>query len=133
MEGAHGIAHLVRSSVRRSDGARIDVDVTGALLAEGEQECFGFTLRECGARAEPRDAWAQALATLDDSVGQVPLAQLMAQSKRLIEQRFLSTALARTHGDKAAAAAMLGIALEQLLQTLEREAPVQADTAASSH
>jgi len=115
---AHGIAHLVRSSVRRSDGARVDVDVTGALLAEGEQECFGFTLRECDARAEPRDAWSQALAALDDSVGQVPLAQLMAQSKQLIEQRFLNIALARTHGDRAAAAAMLGIALEQLLQTL---------------
>ena len=130
---AHGIAHLVRSSVRRSDGAHIDVDVAGALLAEGEQECFGFTLRECGARVEPLSALALALAALDERIGQVPFAQLMAQSGRLVEQRLLATALARTHGDKAAAAVLLGMTLEQLLQTLEREAPVSADTAASSH
>ena len=57
----------------------------------------------------------------------------MAQSQHLIERRFLSAALARTHGDKPAAAALLGIALEQLLQTLEREDAAPADTAASSH
>jgi transcriptional regulator PpsR len=122
----HGIAHLVRSSVRRTDGTHVDVDVTAALLAEGEQECFGFTIRACEPRAEPRAALAQALAALDERVGQLPLAELVAQSKRLVEHRFMQSAMARTHGDASAAAALLGVAVEQLLQGLAQDEAARA-------
>jgi PAS domain S-box-containing protein len=114
----HGIAHLVRSSVHRSDGTHVDVDVTAALLAEGEQECFGFTIRACATKSEPRAALEQALAALDERIGQAPLAELVAQSKPLIERGLMQNAMARTHGDVGAAAALLGITVEQLLQGL---------------
>ena len=115
---AHGIAHLVRSSLRRPDGVAVDVDVTGAMLAEGEQECFGFTIRPCDTRTEADAAWLKALLALDERIGQWPMEQLVARSQQLIAQRFASLALARSHGDAPAAARMLGLAVDQLLRSL---------------
>lgn len=133
LAGAHaqGIAHLVRSSLRRRDGVAIDVDVTGAMLAEGEQECFGFTIRPCEPRADPQRAWLKALMVLDERIGMQTLPELMAQAQQVIEQRFVSLAMARAHGDAAAAAGMLGIAVEKLMRALAREeaAPAQPPAA----
>jgi transcriptional regulator PpsR len=114
---AHGLAHLVRSSLRRHDGAAIDVDVTAAMLAEGEQECFGFTIRPCEPVADAQAAWLKLLMALDEHVGESPLATLMAQAQRMIEQRFVALAMERHKGDANAAAAALGIAVDQLLRT----------------
>jgi transcriptional regulator PpsR len=123
LDGAHthGIAHLVRSSLRRADGQAIDVDVTGAMLAEGEQECFGFTIRPCEPRAYAAGAWARSLGALDDGVGRLPLSDLMARSQRLVAQHFIGLAMQRSHGNATAAARLLGIAVEQLLQALADE------------
>jgi len=118
---AHGIAHLVRSSLRRSDGVAIDVDITGAMLAEGEQECFGFTIRPCEPRGDAQSAWLKALMVLDERVGRLPLPELMAQAQQMIERRFVGLAVARAHGDIAAAAGMLGVAVEHLLRSLAKE------------
>ena len=117
----HGIAHLVRSSLRRADGQAIDVDVTGAMLAEGEQECFGFTIRPCEPRADAAGAWARSLGALDDGVGRLPLSDLMVRSQRLAAQHFIGLAMQRCHGNAPAAARLLGIAVEQLLQALADE------------
>jgi len=119
---AHGIAHLVRSSVRRRDAAQVDVDITGALLAEGEQECFGITLQIREPKTDAGSALTHELDVLDDCVGQLPLSELTARATRLFEQRFMMAAMARTHGDADAAAGLLGIAVEQLLQCLQQAA-----------
>jgi hypothetical protein len=105
----------------------IDVDATGAMLAEGEQECFGFTIRPCEPSIEPHAAWLKALMALDERVGLLPLPELMAQAQEMIEQRFVGLAMARARGDAAAAAGMLGVAVEQLLRALARDdaAPAQ--------
>jgi len=115
---AHGIAHLVRSSLRRPDGVAVDVDVTGAMLAEGEQECFGFTIRPCESKADAEAPWLKALLALDERVGHWPMDQLLARSQQLIQQRFVSLAMARSRGDAQAAAGLLGIAVDQLLRSL---------------
>ncbi len=114
---AHGLAHLVRSSLRRHDGAALDVDVTAAMLAEGEQECFGFTIRPCEPVGDAQAAWLKLLMALDEHVGESPLATLMAQAQRMIEQRFIALAMERHKGDTSAAAAALGIAVDQLLRS----------------
>jgi DNA-binding NtrC family response regulator len=129
---AHGIAHLVRSSLRRHDGAALDVDVTGAMLAEGEQECFGFTIRPCEPAGDAQAALVKALMALDERLGMQALPELMAQAQQLIEKRFISVALARAHGEVPAAAGMLGIAAERLLQALAREDAGSAQTPPSA-
>jgi transcriptional regulator PpsR len=127
---AHGIAHLVRSSLRRHDGVSLDVDVTGAMLAEGEQECFGFTVRPCEARGDANAAWLKSLMLLEERVGVSTLPELMSQAQQMIEQRFVRLAMARAHGDVPAAAGVLGIAVEKLLRALALEdaAPAQPPT-----
>jgi transcriptional regulator PpsR len=124
---AHGIAHLVRSSLRRHDGVAIDVDITGAMLAEGEQACFGFTIRPCETRGDANAAWLKSLLVLEERVGVLTLPELMTQAQQMVEQRFVSLAMARTHGDVPAAAGVLGIAVEKLLRALAHEdaAPAQ--------
>ncbi len=112
----HGIAHLVRSRLRQGAGGGVDIDVTAALLVDGEQECVGFTIQRCTARPKPGADLALSLAMLDERIGQVDLAELMANSKRLLEDHFMGSALARARGDTTSAAAMLGIAVDDLLQ-----------------
>jgi transcriptional regulator PpsR len=116
----HGIAHLVRSSLRPRAGGHIDVDITATLLAEGEQECFGFTIRPCAAKAPLPAPWLQAMSELDAGVGRLSLPELMARAQRLTEQRFLAEAMSRAHGDVHAAAQLLGIGVDELAQCLER-------------
>jgi DNA-binding NtrC family response regulator len=70
--------------------------------------------------AEAQAAWLLAIADLDARVGEASLAQLMAESKRLIERRFMAAAVTRTQGDVSAAAALLHIAVEELVQALAR-------------
>jgi len=128
----HGIAHLVRSSLRQQAGTGIDVDVTATLLAEGEQECFGFTIRPCAAQPPLPAAWLQAVAELGAGVGRLSLPELMARSQRLAEQRFVVEAMSRTHGDLPAAALLLGIGIDELAQCLERAAAPHPPATATS-
>ena len=134
LDGAHeqGIAHLVRSSLRRRDGSRVDVDVTAALLAEGEQECFGVTIRPSEPRPESRSAFTQALATLEDKIGHLSLDELVARSTRLIQRRLMATAMSRAAGDAVAAAALLGIAVDDLMHGLADDDASQGGPAAVS-
>jgi len=124
----HGIAHLVRSSLRRRSGLPIDVDITATLLAEGEQECFGFTIRPCALKAPLPAAWLQAMAELDAAVGQRSLRDLLASSQRLTEQRFVAEAMLRAQGDVHAAAQLLGIGIDELAQCLERAGAPGSDS-----
>jgi transcriptional regulator PpsR len=123
----HGIAHLVRSSLRQRSGGQLDVDITTTLLAEGDQECFGFTIRPCAAKVPLPDAWLQGLVELDALVGRLSLPELMAGSQQLSEQRFVSEAMSRTHGDVPAAARLLGIGVDELAQCLERAGTLRPD------
>lgn len=123
---AHGIAHLVRSSLRRQDGVAIDVDITSAMLTEGEQECFGFTLRPCETRSDVHGTWVEALMALDDRIGTSTLPELMSHAQEVIEQRFVSMAMMRARGDAAAAAGILGIAVDRLLHAHARDIGVPA-------
>jgi transcriptional regulator PpsR len=119
----HGIAHLVRSSLRRQRGADLDVDITATLLAEGDQECFGFTIRPCAEKALQPPAWMQAMAALEERLGQMPLPELMQRSQRMIAQHFVAAAMSRVDGDVQRAAALLGISEVELAQRFELEPP----------
>jgi DNA-binding NtrC family response regulator len=51
----------------------------------------------------------------------------MAGSQQLSEQRFVSEAMSRTHGDVPAAARLLGIGVDELEQCLERAGTLRPD------
>lgn len=112
-----GLVRLVRSSLRKRDGELIDVDVTAALLTEGDQECFGFTVTPCTAAAlatPPRSALALAIDRLDADLGRRPLPEMLRQVEKLAGSRLLQLALDRVGGDVTQAATLLGISTSRL-------------------
>jgi transcriptional regulator PpsR len=118
----HGLAQLVRTQLRRSgDRGAIDVDVSAALLTEGEQECFGFTLRESGGTATPpvderRSRLLEALASLEASLDDrtVPRGELLTQAQQLMHGHLASIALERCGGDSTRAAELLGVDIDEI-------------------
>lgn len=107
----HGIARRVESRLRAGDG-HVAVEVSAALLTEGDQECIGFTIHPLAtlpiapAAVEPLRA---GLAQLADRLGEQPLAVLMQQAGGLVERFLLQAALERSGDDADAAARLLGL------------------------
>ena len=97
----------------------MDAEVSAALLAEGDQEDIGFTLRPLEAPVAS-DALASGLADLVGRLGQVSLPELLVQSVHWMERHLVETALERSQGHVQGAAALLGIAPEALLLRLHR-------------
>jgi transcriptional regulator PpsR len=132
----HGIARLVRTSLRRAPGTigahgairapsapgAIDVDVSAALLTEGDQECFGFTLRlsaEHKPAAAPdarRTSLLRSLAAIESELGSDSAPELVARGRRLLDQYLAQVALERAAGDTARAASLLGVQEDDLVR-----------------
>ena len=100
--------------------------VTAALIAEGDQECIGLTLRRVGgagpvAVGPDISRLAGELGRLLERVGEFPLDELMRQAAAVAERHAVASALARCGDDLNAAAALLGIpdaALQERVQRL---------------
>jgi transcriptional regulator PpsR len=114
----HGIAEQRAVSVGHASGASLDVEISAALLAEGDQECLGLTLRRVDQRLAGLPPQVGELATAIDrlaaQVGIVSLPELMRETSELAERHLIEAALARTHGDRLQAAQLLGIDAENL-------------------
>lgn len=119
-----GIAPQVRSAMTPAGGRVLGVDVSATLLADGDQECAGFTIRHLDAdEALEMDALAElasAIRHLDAQVGHVRLETLLAEAALAAERHILKMTLARAAGDVGSAAVMLGIDLPQLMLKLDR-------------
>jgi transcriptional regulator PpsR len=120
----HGIAPRVAASFGGGVGHGVDVDISAALLTEGDQECLGFTIRRVPVRPAAvlplADALGAVLEDLSAQVGRVDLPALMREAARLTERHLIATALAQAHGDARAAAEVLGIAPDSLELRMRR-------------
>ncbi len=127
----NGIASQVLAPIgaprdARSSAAAPEVEVSAALLAEGDQECIGFILRRHAPRHAPAlpllpvDGLAAAIENLAAQLGRVSLPELMAEATHLAERHLISNALDRAHGHSATAAEWLGITPESLALRLHR-------------
>lgn len=117
---------LARARSVRLGGGQVspfEVEVSAALLADGDQECIGLTLHRAtsmpGELAAP-DTLAGALQALVERVGQVPLVDLVRQAADLAERHAIEAALARVANDLGAAAAALGLDDKDLAHRLRR-------------
>ena len=112
-----GLVRRVPSWVKVAHAPVAKVEITAALLTEGDQECIGFTIHRVAAvPAGDRSPYELNLAIqqLTGRLGDVPMAQLMVEAAALAEQHFVLAALARSHDDLADAAKLLGISAESL-------------------
>lgn len=120
---ARGVVGHATLELAPSGVEALSVDVSAALLAEGDQEHIGLTLRRrSDTRPSPRrvpDGLALDLAALNAQVGQAPLADLLAEASRLIESHFIQAAL-HAAGDRLDMAAhALRIDAAVLLQRMD--------------
>jgi transcriptional regulator PpsR len=125
----NGIAAQVRAPIGVLRGAwaaasAVELEISAALLAEGDQECIGFILRRHAGRPdtplEPVDGLAAAIENLAAQLGRVSLPELMQEATYLAEHHLIRTALERAHGHSLTAADWLGITPESLALRLVR-------------
>jgi transcriptional regulator PpsR len=97
-------------------------EVSGALLAEGEQEDVGFTLRPLaeGSGPQPSEPLAQALADLVSRLGHQALPDLLLQATHLAESHLIEAALVQANGRVEAAAELLKIPAARLQQRMDQ-------------
>ena len=120
----HGIAPRVAANFVGDQGQAVDVEVSAALLTEGDQECLGFTIRRVPVRPTAAlplaDVLATALEDLSAQVGRIDLPALMREATRLTERHLIESALVQSRGDARAAADLLGIAPDSLNLRMRR-------------
>jgi len=97
-----GIARRIASWVKRGQGPEVLVEISAALLTEGDQECIGFTIRPTAPASERSSADDAA----DETLARVVRAGIAAVGPQLDEQA-LAAVVRR-------AAALLGVSLESL-------------------
>ncbi|MES2974259.1 MAG: transcriptional regulator PpsR [Pseudomonadota bacterium] len=115
---SQGITRRVASRLLSSDARVSQVELSAALLTEGDQECIGFTIHSVEAAAAGQEHGADdlqaAVNRLAARVGDAPLPELLRQAAALLERHFIGIAMARTEGDAGAAAGLLGVSRERL-------------------
>lgn len=128
----NGISAQVRATIGVPRAAWLgsqgqEVDISAALLAEGDQECIGFILRRHAQRPEraerllqPVDGLAVAIETLAAQLGRVSLPELVQEATHLAEHHLIRSALERANGHLPTAADWLGITPESLSLRLAR-------------
>ncbi len=100
-------------------GPLFEAEVAASLMADGDQECIGLTLRRL--REGPAtEALPAALQRLVERVGHLPLADLVRQAADLTERHAIEAALRKAADDLGGAAALLGLDEVDLAQRLHR-------------
>lgn len=120
----HGSVRNYGTVIRGEYGSSEDVDVSAVSVLNGEQPCFGFTIRNVGRRfaleaRENRDL-PRSVEQLTELVGRVSLKELVRESTDMIERLCIEAALARTNDNRASAAEMLGLSRQSLYVKLRR-------------
>ena len=123
--GHAGHAGAARFGPTGAAGAAVvEVEVSAALMAEGDQECIGFTLRRHGVHNSLSPLAGEVLASAIDGLaaqlGRVSLPELLQQATELAEGHLIRTAMAHAQGQVDAAADWLGISTESLALRLRR-------------
>ncbi|MGE4243391.1 transcriptional regulator PpsR [Ramlibacter sp.] len=107
-----GVTRRVASRLLSSDARLRQIELSAAVLTEGDQECIGFTLHlanDPGAPVVATGGLAAELEQLCARLGSAPLAEMLGQAAELTEGHLVSLALQRCEGDASAAARLLGV------------------------
>jgi transcriptional regulator PpsR len=113
-----GIARRMSSRLMSSDATCSEIEITAALLTEGDQECIGFTLHAVAASRQEysnsKEDLRRAIDEITARIGVEPLPDLLHTAAGILQRHFITQAMARTGDDPGAAAKLLGISQDQL-------------------
>jgi transcriptional regulator PpsR len=135
---AQGVVRRIAAALQGARGSTTPVEVSAALLTEGDRECVGVVLNTRGTHQMldvwPGDALRLALDRLIAQVGETTLPALLREASDLAQRHFIALALQQAGGDAAAAARRLGISRASLRRRQRRLAgtpPAPTDAPAS--
>ncbi len=121
-----GIARRLSTRLLAHDAHITQVEISAALLTEGDQECIGFTIHTASLpsvlqpvlspEVAPQVALnlQEAVEQLSMRIGSAPLPELLRLAGSLLERHFVQVALHRSGDDAVAAAVLLGVSPERL-------------------
>jgi transcriptional regulator PpsR len=120
----HGALRLFATQLRGEYGSSSDVEICAVSVVDGEEPCFGFTIRDVGQRVIfdrqiSRDK-PRSVEQLTELVGRVPLKDLVRESTDMIEKLCIEAALEITGDNRASAAEILGLSRQSLYAKLRR-------------
>lgn len=106
-----GITGRISCRLLADDAQVNQIELSAALLTEGEQECIGFTIHEVvGSFVTQHDRNNDlriAFDKLSGKIGSVPLAELLGLANAVVERHFISVAMNKSGGDAKIAAILL--------------------------
>ncbi len=120
----HGSVRHFGTVLRGEYGLHEEVEVAAVSVPDGEQPCYGFSIRSVGRRLafssqDPRRA-PESLAHLADLVGRVSMKELVRETTDVIERMCIEAALELTGDNRASAAEMLGLSRQSFYAKLRR-------------
>jgi transcriptional regulator PpsR len=126
----HGSIRLFGTTLNGEQGGSTKVEISAVSILDGNERCFGFTLRDVGRRLEaagrsnadadePVNA-PRSLQQISELIGRVPLKDLVRESTSVIERMAIEAALQLTNDNRASAAELLGVSRQSLYMKLRR-------------
>ena len=116
-----GISLRIAAWIRPGGAVKLPVEVSAALLTEGDQECIGFTIHPSESATAPScegkarlEGLIPELDKLAEQIGVLTLPQLLERAQVITERHFLQLAMQRAGDDPAVAADLLGLSPESL-------------------
>ena len=120
----HGSVRQFQTIIRGQFGTTEDIEVSGVSVPDGQQPCFGFTIRRVTQRT--REAarhdrnLPRSVDELTKMVGKVPLKDLVRDTTDIIEKLCIEAALQLNEHNRASTADMLGLSRQSLYMKLHR-------------
>jgi transcriptional regulator PpsR len=120
----HGSVRLFATTLRGEYSANVEIEVSAVSMPNGDQPCFGFTIRNVGRRLsnDPRSGrqLPRSVEQMTELVGRVPLKDLVRETTDVIERLCIEAALELTGDNRASAAEILGLSRQSLYVKLRR-------------
>ena len=120
---SRGSVRLYGTVLRGELGGATEVEISAVSVLNGGQPCFGFSIRDVGARlrpARPLNGATRSVEQLTELIGRVPLKDLVREATDAIERLCIEAALQITGDNRASAAEMLGLSRQSLYVKLRR-------------
>ncbi|MGG5811059.1 transcriptional regulator PpsR [Falsiroseomonas sp. CW058] len=118
-----GSVRLYATTMRGDLGGATEVEISAVAVLNGGQPCFGFSIRDIGARLKPArnlNGATRSVEQLTELIGRVPLKDLVREATDAIERLCIEAALQITGDNRASAAEMLGLSRQSLYVKLRR-------------
>jgi transcriptional regulator PpsR len=119
----HGVLRLFPARFVGTLGSEAEVEISGTLHTETGVPVIGLLIRDIGRRVLPATEAAalhEALESLANEVGRLPLPTIVRNTSALVERACIEEALRQSGGNRTAAADALGLSRQSLYAKLDR-------------